>query len=649
MEGNLYTFVSETIGSYLEKHEDVYGDFIEILDRTGYMSLLKAYGTYTCFAPTNEALERFCVEQDSIWRTSLLPGSKREVWTGVTSPCLEELSDSMCLVIARTHILNKTVLSKDFDGSDVLREKNLNDRFLTVTYGVDENMRSLIYINDALLIMSDQQVENGVIHTMGDVVNPSALMVPQQIADTPFLSIFDAALRMTSLDDAMQKYMDMDYVRFDESYPAHRYYGYTAFCETDDVFARYGIFSIDDLVRQCREWYPEATDPDFESPNNALNRFMRYHLLDRKLLYSRAVCYDIEKSLDGSLVFHSELMFQTKADRNEYLETMQGTMIKLSRPLSALVYGAELMLNYSPRHINVTDPYYCPAGSRGAMVNVHVRRPDDVRADPEHYPQYNQDALNGSILLIDEPLIYDEDVMVGSVLNEPIRMDATSVMPELTTNNIRWGDNPDFIVSGYFNVTLIPEGYSDCVKYYTPNPHFRYVGNAISANSYQGDEIIFDVEGDIALRLPHVPAGTYELRLAYTSYNNRATVQFYVDNSITGIPIDLSVLADDPIVGWVRDSETSDNGVANDKQMKNRGFLKGLTSQKVINGTLTGRDSPQCLRVVLTTKYFSENDHWVRVKPVGDNTGKGVQVDYFELVPVGWLRDESIPLEDKRK
>lgn len=649
MEGNLYTFRGETVGSYLEKNADLYGHFIDILNRTGYMSLMKAYGTYTCFAPTDEAIERFAYVQDSIWRASLQPESDHERWTGVTSPRWEEFSDSMCLVIARTHILSKTVLSMDFDGSDVLRQKNLNDRFLTVSYGVNEELRSLIYINDALLLLSDQEVENGVIHTMADVVNPSALMVPQQIAETPFLSIFDAALRMTGLDGAMQEYVDMDYVRIDESYAATRYYGYTAFCETNEVFARYGIYNVEDLLRQCQKWYPEATDPDPHSPDNALNRFMRYHLLDRKLLYSRAVCYGIEKYQNGSLIFTSEGVHTIRSDRNEYFETLQGTMLKVSRPLSVLVYGSELILNFSKEHINNDGAYHCPAGKRGAMVNVHVLRPEDVRADEEHYPQYNQDALNGTILLIDEPLIYDEDVMVGSVLHEPIRLDVASLLPELTTNNIRYGDNPDFPMSGYYEVCLIPPGYSNSLQIYTPDPHFRYVGNSISANSYEGDEIIFDVEGDIAVRLPHVPEGTYELRLAYTSYDNRATVQFYVDNVITGIPVDMSILANNPLVGWVRDSETPDNGVANDKQMKNRGYLKGLTTQKVINATLTGRDSPQCLRLVLTTKYFSKGDHWVRVKPVGDNTGKGVQLDYLELVPVGWLRDDSIPLEDKRK
>lgn len=649
MEGNLYTFTGETVGSFLEQHEDMYGDFIYILERTGYMSLLKAYGTYTCFAPTNEALERFCVEQDSIWRQSLLPESTHERWTGVTSPHLEELSDSMCYVIAQTHLLGKRVLSMDFDGSDVLREKNFNDRFLTVTYGVNEDLRSLIYINDALLLLSDQEVENGVIHTMGDVVNPSALMVPQQIAETPFLTIFDAALRMTGLDGAMQEYEDQNYVRPSVAYPAHRYYGFTAFCETDEVFARYDIYNVEDLIHQCHKWYPEATDPDFHSPDNALNRFMRYHLLDRKLLYSRAVCYEIAKFQNGSLLFNSEVMHQAKADRNEYYETLQGTMIKVSRPLSAIVYGSDLMLNYSKYHIRMDNPYHCPAGEHGAMVNVLVRNPEDVRADTERYPQYNQDALNGSVLLIDEPLIYDEDVMVGSVLNEPIRMDVSSIMPEMTTNNIRWGDNPDCIYEGLFNFCVIPEGYSDHLKYYSGDPWFRYLGEYDSSNSFQGDLMNFDGGGDLALRLPHVPAGTYELRLGYSSYIDRATVQCYVDNVITGIPLDMAILADNPLVGWVADADTPDQGIANDKQMKNRGYLKGPTILKVDNGTRTARDSPRSLRLVLTTKYLSGGDHWVRVKFIGDGVGKGASLDYFELVPVGWMRNESISLEDKRK
>ena len=61
-----YTFTGHTIASFLEEHSDVYSSFIHILDRGGRLSLMKAYGQYTCFAPTNDAIARFLHEQDSL-------------------------------------------------------------------------------------------------------------------------------------------------------------------------------------------------------------------------------------------------------------------------------------------------------------------------------------------------------------------------------------------------------------------------------------------------------------------------------------------------------------------------------------------------------------------------------------------------------
>ena len=108
---NRFTFKGETVGSYLEKHDELYGSFNYVLNRSGLLSLLKAYGSYTCFAPTNEAMKRYLIEQDSIYKASLLPGSRRVVWTGITSPKLEDLTDSMCTVIAKTHVLPQGFLT----------------------------------------------------------------------------------------------------------------------------------------------------------------------------------------------------------------------------------------------------------------------------------------------------------------------------------------------------------------------------------------------------------------------------------------------------------------------------------------------------------------------------------------------------------
>ena len=68
---NRYTFTGNTVASFLEEHEDIFSNFITILKRGGKFNLMKAYGTYTCFAPTNEAIERYLFEQDSIYWTSV--------------------------------------------------------------------------------------------------------------------------------------------------------------------------------------------------------------------------------------------------------------------------------------------------------------------------------------------------------------------------------------------------------------------------------------------------------------------------------------------------------------------------------------------------------------------------------------------------
>ena len=155
---------------------------------------------------------------------------------------------------------------------------------------------------------------------------------------------------------------------------------------------------------------------------------------------------------------------------------------------------------------------------------------------------------------------------------------------------------------------------------------------------------------DFKYKLPPVPEGTYELRMGYSANNNRHIVQFYVDDEVTGIPVDLRILLSDPNIGYVADSNTDDNGIANDKEMKNRGYLKGPTTY-YYNGSTLARNDNSVVRKVITTKYLGKGDHWLRFKNVKeDDNGKAQFMhDYLEIVPVGWMRREDISLDDKRK
>lgn len=659
-----YTFTGQTVASYLKDNEETFSDFVYILQRGGKLQLLKAYGTYTCFAPTNEAVERFLVEQDSIWRTSLLPGAKKVIWTGITSPKLEELSDSMCKVIAQTHILPKAYMTTQLEG-DVVPTMNLNDRHLTLTYGVDKNNHSLLYINDALILHGDVEVENGVIHAIGAVMNPSSSTLPAVIEDMPFLSIFSEALKQTGLDMNMEKYKDETYTMGDKTtssasgrpgcpYPPSRYFGFTAFCEPDSLFNEEGIYTVEDLYKRCLKWYPEATDPDYNSPNNALWQFIAYHLLDRKVLYSRLVYYNLVFSYEGKTYYDSEINFTKTTDRTEYYETMQGTIMKVCMPRSNDSYRDNILINYAADLTNIADPYHCTFGPRAIPVNVRIKTPEEIKN--ANYPHYVQEALNGTVHLLDQILVYDEDVMTGHVLNGIIRMDFSALLSELTNNNVRcstsdgltFSESPE--MDGEF---YIPNDYCEHVKINNEETRLYYLSPHNTWANYQGDEMWARDGYDISFRLPHIPVGTYEIRMGFGANPYRGVAQFYVDDQVTGIPCDMSILTDDPHIGSVPDWQTDDNGIANDKQMKNRGYLKGPTTYMFNNGTtvIKARDGTQCVRRVITTKYLGEGDHWLRFKNVNDDPGiiDYAMLDYLEIIPVGWLRREDLSLEEKRK
>lgn len=655
-----YTFRGETVASYLQKHEETFSHFINIVQRGGYLSLLKAYGSYTCFAPTNEAIERYIVEQDSIWRASVAKGSAR--WTGITSPNLEDLTDSMCIEISRTHILPKGLLTMEMEG-DIVPAMNLNDRYLTLSFDVNDELRSTMFINGSRIISGDNQTENGVVHVVNSVLNPSTMTVPELIDETSFLTLYSAALKKTRLDDVLTAYKDVTYTEGDKrlgskyglnvseypSFPPARYFGFTAFCVPDDIFHEMGIYTLNDLYQRAKGWYPEATDDDFTSDNNALRKFMKYHLLDRKILYTRMVCYNI---VCGGY-FNSESRYAGNTDRYDYLETLQGTILKFARPLSNFTSGMCRdgvertfrqcnLLNYTKDVINRSDPFNSVCGPRQIPVNIRVQDPQTV--DFSKYPDYLQEALNGSVLLIDHPLIFDEEVMMGSVLNEQIRIDFSSLFPELTNNHMRWYD----CTADQCDIFYIPNGYCKDMRFYSDAPLFYCIPRNYWTD-WEGDDFHSIGSTDFAVRIPHIPAGTYEVRMGFSTANNRGIFQFYFDDEIAGIPIDMRLDATNPKVGWVADADTDDNGVTNDKQMKNRGYLKG-SNICLYDGRKT-RDIKECMRLVLTTKYLGEGDHWIRAKNVHDQDDglDYYHLDYLEFVPVGWLRREDISLAEKRR
>lgn len=633
-EGARYTFTGDTVASYLEKNEETFSSFIEVAKRGGRFSVLAAYGQYTCFIPTNEAFDRFLYVEDSLYRTT-------GKFKGINSPRLEDLSDSMCVVLSQTHIVPAAYLTTDlYEG--VIPTQNFNDRYLVISFDTDEHNYGTISVNNSQIITGDTEVENGVVHVVKDVVNPSSNVLPQQIENHPYLSIFSEALKVTGLEDSLQLYKDYSYTDGDKTiqrydgtgycnYPANRYFKYTAFVETDDTYRKYGIENLDDLKVFAEKWYGTEDSDNPKSRNNALNKFISYHLLDREVAYNRLVCYNIKNDY-----YNSEVNFKKNADRYEYYESMlKHTLCKVIKKLSSTEHSPFLYLNFSDR------PTIYPEMDN--HLNIKILSATEVKDLSEEYKEFNPSAINGTIHIIDKILIYNEDEMAGNVMNERLRFDVASLMSELTNNGIRLcprGAAGNTNGSEFF----IPTNYCKYYKSYNEESRLYYLTANTGWCDYQGDEFIAIGAYDFAYRIPPVPEGTYEIRLAYTGWPTRGIAQFYFDGEVTGIPVDLRYKGNDvgSPVGWVKDSNTDDDGKANDKAMRNRGYMKG-PSIYTYGGNLTARDYEGALRKIITTKYLTKGDHWIRIKNVmeDDNGYYQFMHDYIEIVPMTVIRNEE--------
>ena len=458
------------------------------------------------------------------------------------------------------------------------------------------------------------------------------------------------------------------YGTYDAPYPQMRRLGFTIFVESDSVFESVGVTGstnsekMASLKAYCEKMYPESMDvwdwtgdtvakvnhkAELTDWRNPVNQFVGYHIVDRKLSYKNLVCYGIKENNYG-ISFNSENDFPGTSDRTEFYVTMNNRILKVTMPRgseSGSDFG-NIFLNYAPN---------------GEGQNIKVYDPNDFKKlEEELYSTYNPEARNGAVNVIDDVLVYDEGIMRGKVLNCIMRFDASSIFSELTNNNIRWKITKP--LGGFDGETYIPDGYCNRIKMFADATSLYYLSPHEGYHNYQGDEMMALGLFDFAYRLPPVPAGTYEIRMGYSASTARHVVQVYLDNEVTGLPIDLRLTGASPMVNWKADNNKdyeasgrdlggdADLIAACDKDMKNRGYLKG-PSTFYDHAKGLARHNEIMLRSVIATKYLTDGAHWLRFKNVNDQDDGSAQFmhDYFEIVPMDYLRDENISEADKRK
>lgn len=663
-DSNLYTFVGQTIEDYLSTNEQ-FSDFNYILKRTGYDAILSGYGSYTCFAPSNASIERYV--------DSLYNDDKSELaHNGMTAPGLEGLTDSLCEDIGLMHLLYSERTSVEMTSGRT---------FMTILgrdISTSTDSTGAVVLNSSAKIsdVRDVELENGMLHEVTNVITHSNNLLNGELAKHPEYSIFDEALVRTGLADTLsqtRKIVNGQLWSYDG--PTITYHtnsqgtrplyvprecavGFTIFAESNEVLAKNGINSFDDLVAYANEqykncaqsgsgWYDYyrnagvnvSTGTDYTDRNNALNMFVRYHILNAwlrpsDLAYGPGTTNRYAMSQETPAVNYFETLLPNTMLRINYENTLQQYYINRWRANNTL-----------------TDQ----VGGFGT-ASMHELRDEGVLISDKDPIQ----TSNGAVFPISKMLVYNQNVP-GGVMDERMRFDVPAMFPELYSNkliHLSTAELANMYPEGMNDNIWIPSGFLDKMILYNDNEsRVQYHPTEMDGEHerwycWQADE--FGVTGnyDVALRLPPVPDGYYEIRIGYQPINgtgtgHRSMTQMYLGVGSSDpnrmipldIPLDMRVTPNDNadgspdyLTGWCNPNKTDDEGQESDGSMRNLGYMRAPKGM-LIRGGGTARNYPRTIRRIVGKVHLNQGVNWLRFKSVLDDTSAMLMLDYIELVP----------------
>ena len=618
---NYYTFTGEMVSDYLSNRSEQFSKFIQILQRSGLYGMMSTYGTYTCMAPTNSAIDLYMKEH------------------GYKS--VDDIPDAECDTISWNHIIKKTYFTTDLVTGRV-PEPNMNDRAVMFSCDSDATIDGNVsyYFNSiSKLIVRDDSVENGVVHTIDHVIQPAKVYLPELIEADPNISLFATALQLTGWSQKLYESEDLSYTIGTDSvkkgisfhrtgatyrmyYREKRYKKFTAFVETDSIYREAGINNLDELKEYAKtiydSMYPEDAgqyDDDWTNPKNPLNRFVAYHLLP---YYGGVNDFTISES---GIDYKTTCAMPNLIDCTDWFTTMlNGTIMKMSSPSEGLFINRKgVAANASIRGIKVLTP--------SEMTTYHDQglAAAGLPAEP-----LTNDGLNGIYHYIDDVLTYNKQTR-DVVFNDRIRWDVVTMSPEFLNAQARGNTDGNRLV-GFKQV----EGWD----FHGSIPTLALRERGVWMATYS-DAVDLIGQFDVTFKLPPVPANTYEIRFGYGAGTDRGVVQIYFGEKVgdkldlkpMGLPIDFRVWGGDPSIGWVADTEDAEENRAIDKAMHNRGYMKDMDSWNQ-GGSNNLRANSGKYRKILTTQHLDpKKEYWLRIKLVIENNEAELPINYFEFCP----------------
>ncbi len=661
---NYSTFTAQMVTDYLNEYPE-YSYFLEIVKHAtpadesstsgSLYDQLSAYGSYTLFLPDNNAVQCYIDTVRHISFDELLANGP------------------LCDTIARTHLLSEIYLTSDMP-TGVLATQNMMQRNIEVEQSTDEEGHGIVIVNKTAKIFFSQDhqndtVTNGVVHRVDAVVTNQSSGVASVLEMDPYIKIYAKALEVTGLNAMMDSLEDLTYramynanknsswatealktgSRTAENvyYPEHRYYGFTAFMVKDETLANnYNSVltsnqfdvngdadaNIKALAELASKYYTTSvpyTSTDYTNEEHPLYKFMAYHILDRNVQGYNYLTVREDAGVDKDNVDPTEW----------YTTRLPYSMIKVEH-LTVSKWASYATLGDYYLNRNTDD--------KNSIPGVHVQPSVTVQ---------DNNAANGIYFYVDDILKFD-NTTINQVFNTRMRMDFSTIFPEIMTNSIRMNGNSVGDDNRGKNYRF-PQGYLTGVTLNTEDSRLVYWYPRSGYWSMNGDEMDAQDLFDITFVLPPVPfTSEWQIRLGFAPMstadgaNWRGQVQIYFDGLAQGIPLDFSkTLAEVYGISYSDWSAITYDDIRLDdekrqedfKILKNKGYYRGPYS--VFNGT-SGKIANKhdrfaqmrttARKVLCTVNIKAGEQHTLRIKNVSQGLTaktKEAMLDYLELVP----------------
>ena len=225
------------IDEYVTQKDTSMSDFLGMIEKVGLSGMIHAYGTYTCFFPTNTAVETYAKDHGY------------DSWEDIPTDTMTEL--------VKFHIINDTIQTSDFvDGR--LSTKTLLGKYLTSKTETTTTGSGIRMNRQGLITEKDITCANGYINKIDQMLSPNKLTVGQEIMNLPdTYSLFKSVMEETGWIDSLSTTTDDTWT--------------TVFAQNDSAFNDVGITSLDELKTYLAEQIPEV------SSDSLLYTFAAYH------------------------------------------------------------------------------------------------------------------------------------------------------------------------------------------------------------------------------------------------------------------------------------------------------------------------------------------------------------------------------------